>query len=622
MAFYYLVCSLFGEMKLVLTLFSLLITLHSFAQKEARNWYFGDQWGFNFSNTPPTLTHNSGSHSIFGMAVASDSQGNLLFYTNGINVWNVDHQIMTNGSGLKGHQGLGQSAVIVPVENETIKKYYIFTSDGGTFNMGFPNDSVFAYSVVDMSLKGGKGDVTIKNEILISPVNESVAAVKHANGIDTWVLTHKLNTNEFYAYLVSACGVSSPVISNEGPIQLEFYQNYLKISPNGKKISYAFGPGTQKQYVFDFDNTSGLVTNSLSLGENSGFVRCSFSPNSRYLYTEGTLPPTGDLVFLNQYDLLASDIPASLKSIADTSISAMQLGIDGKLYIATSRTKQFIDVLHNPNEPLDQANYQREAYVVEGNQGVNGFPNFIESYFSPDFAYVIPVRPTFFSNRVCIGDSTSFNSQNTTAVQSFHWDFGEPASGSNNHSTLTNPKHLYQKTGQYNVQCVFQNSICNDTIIQIIKVDSLPFVSLGNDIHRTTCNNEPIMLDAGKGFSSYLWQDNSTNQTLATTNKGTYSVKVTNSCGIYTGSITIEKSTYSIPNLITPNNDNKNDQFEIITQGEKGKLSIWNSWGAEVYKNDFYDNSWDASNVGAGLYYYSYQLLDCPVNAGWLQVIK
>lgn len=606
---------------LVRTLFFILLSTASFAQKEAMHWYFGDQYGINFATNPPTLTHESASHSLYGMAVMSDPQGDLLFYTDGNSVWNSDHKLMPNGTGLKGHQGLGQSAVIVPVGNDTEKQYYIFTSDGGTFNLGFPSDSVFAYSIVDMSLKNGKGDITIKNKILLSPVNESVAAVKHANGIDTWVLTHKLNTDAFYAYLVSACGVSLPVISHEGPVQLEYYQNYLKFSPNGQKASYVFGPGIQKQYVFDFDNASGLVTNALYLDEYSGFISCSFSPNSRYLYTEGSESIFDVLINLNQYDLLASDVPASLKTIADTAISGMQLGIDGKLYIASARAKMFIDVLHNPDASLDQANYQREAYIVPGNGGVRGFPNFIESYFAPSYTSILPVYPEFKANRVCMGDSTVFTTYQTSAVQSFRWDFGEPSSGSKNSSTLANPKHLYQKAGKYKVMCVFQNTVCDDTVMQEIQVDSMPYLSFSN-INQTVCNQSVVTLDAGEGYIAYLWQDGSRSQTFSTNNEGTYTVTVTNACGDYTANIDIQKSAYKIPNLFTPNNDGKNDQFEVTSLDEKGHLSIWNAWGAEVYRNDNYDNSWDASNVGAGIYYYSFQLFDCPVDAGWVQVIK
>ncbi|MDB5274168.1 MAG: hypothetical protein JWO58_2535 [Chitinophagaceae bacterium] len=600
----------------------LLITTSCFAQKEALNWYFGYHTGLNFSTTPPTLTTNSASNSTGGMAVMSDSTGQLLFYTDGITVWDATHKAMPNGSGLKGHQGTAQSTVIVPIGTETKKKYYIFTSDGATYIPGYENDSVFAYSIVDMSLNNGKGDITVKNNVLMRAVNECVAAVKHVNGIDTWVMTHQLNTNAFYAYLVSTCGISPPIISLSGPVLTNYYQSYLKFSPNGQKATYLFGPGYRKQYLFDFDASTGFVTNPIYLGDLSGANGCSFSPNNRYLYTAGGTLPSGGQSNLNQYDLWASDIPSSLKTRPDTTFEALQLGLDGKLYIMQQGGGHpRIDVLHNPNDPLDQANYQQGAYSIASSGTVYGLPNFIESYFNPGYHDTMAIYPAFIADRVCVGDSTSFNITNNNG-QLFHWNFGDPSSGVKNQSSSLHPKHLYSAAGNYIVTCIADNSICNDTLSQTIIVDSLPFVSLGNDINRTSCNDASITLDAGKGFLSYLWQDNSQNQTFTATDKGIYSVTVTNSCASYTASIVISKNDIKIPNLITPNNDNKNDTFEIKSLGEKGKLSIWNTWGTEIYKNDAYDNSWNASSVEAGIYYFSYQLADCPVYTGWLQVLK
>jgi len=53
-------------------------------------------------------------------------------------------------------------------------------------------------------------------------------------------------------------------------------------------------------------------------------------------------------------------------------------------------------------------------------------------------------------------------------------------------------------------------------------------INLGPD--KVMCGNAPILLNAHKGFTSYLWQDGSTDSTFKVTAPGTYFVKVTNSC--------------------------------------------------------------------------------------------
>ncbi len=57
-----------------------------FAQGEANNWFFGSKNGMTFNSGPPqtiSCPHNLNG----GTAVASDSAGNLLFYTDGDKVF-------------------------------------------------------------------------------------------------------------------------------------------------------------------------------------------------------------------------------------------------------------------------------------------------------------------------------------------------------------------------------------------------------------------------------------------------------------------------------------------------------------------------------------------------------
>lgn len=72
---------------------------------------------------------------------------------------------------------------------------------------------------------------------------------------------------------------------------------------------------------------------------------------------------------------------------------------------------------------------------------------------------------------------------------------------------------------------------------------TLPVVSLGNDT--ALCSGSSLTLDAGTDGDSYLWSDNSTNQTLDVTAGGNYSVTVTNSVGCSTSdaiSVTLQNT--------------------------------------------------------------------------------
>ena len=99
---------------LVATLFSL-FSIRSSAQLEANNWYFGDHADITFQNTIPLPRGDAQINSREGCAAVSDKlTGALLFYTDGAKVWNSRHQVMQNGTGLKGETSATQSAVIIP----------------------------------------------------------------------------------------------------------------------------------------------------------------------------------------------------------------------------------------------------------------------------------------------------------------------------------------------------------------------------------------------------------------------------------------------------------------------------------------------------------------------------
>ena len=143
-------------MKRLLILILILLPVIAFSQKEGNIWYFGEYAGLDFTSGSPVAITNSAMNKDEGCASICDSAGSLLFYTSGINVWNKNHQLMSNGTGLAGHNSSTPSALIVPNSGNS-SLYYIFTTDA----FFYPNG--LKYSIVDMSLSSGLGAVTQKN---------------------------------------------------------------------------------------------------------------------------------------------------------------------------------------------------------------------------------------------------------------------------------------------------------------------------------------------------------------------------------------------------------------------------------------------------------------------------
>ena len=86
--------------------FLLLFPLIGFSQAEASHWYFGNGAGLIFDVNAGTVTStNAASGTINtseGCSSISDFNGNLLFYTDGRNIWDKNHTIMPLSCGLVG----------------------------------------------------------------------------------------------------------------------------------------------------------------------------------------------------------------------------------------------------------------------------------------------------------------------------------------------------------------------------------------------------------------------------------------------------------------------------------------------------------------------------------------
>ncbi|MCC3159971.1 gliding motility-associated C-terminal domain-containing protein [Hymenobacter sp. 15J16-1T3B] len=77
----------------------------------------------------------------------------------------------------------------------------------------------------------------------------------------------------------------------------------------------------------------------------------------------------------------------------------------------------------------------------------------------------------------------------------------------------------------------------------------------------------------------------------------------------------------SIPNVITPNNDQLNDVFEV-TRGCAPQLQIFSRWGNKVYESAAYANDWNGGTQPAGVYYYLLHFPDGRTVKGWLEIVR
>jgi hypothetical protein len=349
------------------------------AQKENYAWHFGKHAGLDFRTTPPTPIIGSALNQPEGSAsIADRCTGKTLFYSDGKTVWNKNDLPMPNGLGLNGDQSSTQSGTIIPFPGDP-SKYYLFTSDQGGYSG--PNKGV-CYSVVDMNLNGGLGDVTIKNVLLLQPATEKLTAIPQPNGQGFWVLAHAFGSNDFVVYSVTAAGVNpTPVISSVGSVHELDNNNTIGCmvaSPNGKMIADCVYGSIGVLELFDFDSKTGRVSNCTSLTTRQTYYGLSFSPDNSKLYVS----IWGDLESIYQYDLSSHD-PLTIKSseyrFPDvTVLGFIRPGPDGNLYVARIDQKT-LGIISNPNGVGASAVYTPEGIDLGTGGSLGGLPNIVDA---------------------------------------------------------------------------------------------------------------------------------------------------------------------------------------------------------------------------------------------------
>jgi hypothetical protein len=352
------------------------------SKNNAKHWYFGNQAAMKFENNIPVALTNSAMTQVEGVATMTDSNGNLLFYTNGITIFNKNHQTMVNGTGLTSNSSNTQAAFIVPFP-ENPNKYYVITP--GPYN----------YSIVDMTLDNGNGAVmaTAKNISITTENSEKVAGLLAANQTDIWLITYGNSLSRFNVYKITPTGITTTPIISQFAIASGFF-GYMKISPDGTKIAMA--NFNESFHLYDFDVVTGLVTNQvvvpISVG-GFGSYGIEFSPNSNLIYVSDHRGANK----VNQYSITLATpalISSSVVALAANlqALGGIQLGPDNKIYVAKENSP-FLGVINNPDVLGAGCTYILDGVNLSGKTSNLGLPGFVASSLVENQPYLTSFLP-------------------------------------------------------------------------------------------------------------------------------------------------------------------------------------------------------------------------------------
>lgn len=602
------------------------------AQGEYNVWHFGAGAGLDFnSGSPVSLSAFTAIGTTEGSASICDSAGNVLFYTDGNTVWDRNDQPMPGGNGvLLGNNSSTQSALILPNPGNS-NQYYIFTADQG----GYINPNVgIHYSLVDMTLNNGLGDVAILNtQIQGPPMTEKIAATRHANCTDFWVVTHSFESNRFQAFQVTASGVLPPVLSDVGTphvnTSLVFAETLgcMKISPDGRRVALAMYGTSPFGEAFDFDNSTGLVSNPVNFPMPQGAVAAdgpygvSFSPNSNVLYISYFAQSVG-INAVYQYNMQAGtaaaiqasqQIVGSLPVNGITMFSSLQLGPDGKIYMA--KFTNLLDVINNPDAIGAACNFQADAVPLFGS-ATAGLPNFLDGGFEGRLSISLGS-----DTLLCGGQFALALSPQLLPGNSYLWSTGSTAAS----ITVNQP-------GTYAVQV--SNVNCPGSASDTISVLQQPENSYPPEIFSCVQAVQISPSIPALPGSSYLWNNGDTTASISVNTPGNYFVTVSNGNCIFTDTVQVDFGNNGLTtglNVFTPNGDGINDAFGFPNALPEGyTIEVYNRWGNSLFQSSnpaqLWDGTFNGSATEEGVYYWRLRTLDCTGNpteeAGFVSLMR
>jgi gliding motility-associated-like protein len=448
------------------------------AQKQNNQWRYGYGGGIDFNFCPPRGTDGGSMSTNEGSASISNRRtGDLLFYNNGVTIWDKNNNPMPNGKNLTGGStslSSTSAATIIPAVNDT-NLFYIVTIDEQFSDKGL------RYSVLDMRLNGGLGDVvsTQKNILLYNTISEKIQVVPNAAKNGYWIISHD-NSQSFVVFALTSAGINStPIISLAGGSQGNG-AGHLKVNRQFNKIAMGVVFGGEIN-LLNFNNTTGVVTNNLTWKSklaNPLIYGIEFSSDGSKLYA-------ANLDKIVQFDISLNNATAISNSYYEVlsgggftyQPSSMQLGPNNKIYINNGGS---IGCINSPNLSGASCDYENNAVTGLTGGGGYGLPQFV--YYLDNDA-TSPISNAILNKDSCVNKAVQFSLLDSLSIVSVQWNFGDNLNSTTNTSNLKSPLHLYKSPGNYDVKALIKTA-CGD--IEVTK--KINIIDCGPKICKASIN--------------------------------------------------------------------------------------------------------------------------------------
>ncbi|MDW8302438.1 MAG: PKD domain-containing protein [Bacteroidia bacterium] len=227
----------------------------------------------------------------------------------------------------------------------------------------------------------------------------------------------------------------------------------------------------------------------------------------------------------------------------------------------------------------------------------------------------------------CVGEPIRFKNlttmNNNGQAISYYWTFGDGGT-----STVKSPTYVYNSPGTYTVYleastsyggktCTYRDSlrvtaIPKPKIHDIVAVPDSAEATPFQTVNFTPIYTSPVLPNTFVWtFGDNTGSSNEENPSHIYIDAGLYPVQLvlTNANGCRDTFVfqmrVIDTDSLWIPNIVTPNNDGKNDVFKVkYKQLKSYHIEIYNRWGNKVYESNDPSQVWDPIKEQDGVYYY------------------
>ena len=538
------------------------ITLHS--QNYRSNWVFGDGAWINFkdNSSDPLFVERAAINQYEGCTSFSDKNGVLLFYSDGVSVWNRFHQTITNGTDLKGSWTSSQSAHIVPFPSDK-NKFYIITP-GATEKK---NETIY-YSIIDTSGGYSNSKVTDKNIELYSNYDgERVAIVKQPNNSKYWLILNDIKAPEYLVYEISDTGITLKStyngglskVDNHGSLKISTNSNLI-ISPNSDKLEFEilrFNPFKGEIY-------ENVVLTHAKIGTTIYGVE--FSPNSNFAYISANTKNGGSwFTIVTQFDIIewyknkkvsVSTLTNNTFAWRNKSNESLQLAPNNKVYAAVAEAN-YLNSIESPDLKAPFCNFKSQSVDLKSTTSKLGLPGRV----------VEPIiRYKFIDTVVCDGVDFLYNTEYGSGA---FWV--TPNKGSilkanleiKNFSVIdTGYYHLYDDSSE--LRLILHINYVSNEISKF--VEAIPDNSF--------CPNDSVLIKVNAEVDKIIWSDGSTSKQFYAKKPGKYkfTVYLKNGCVLEDE---IELYLKNIKPIISTNDSHCDLGFGVLFTKEKYYKYEW-----------------------------------------------